>query len=535
MNGADLTQNEFWEQLMRFQTEVAKNDEARANGETPKDESSNRRKPTYIAKAEAEKIKGNEFFVKKDFHKAKQFYTSAIEINPTVSVYYVNRSMTLLKLKDYMAAERDATKGIELDSKSTKGYWRRSNALQNLGRLDEAKRDLNTALKLEPNNKAISADLKKLEATQFEKEHKLVEKKAAEQQKRLIPINVINRAFDIEELKSTTKKKPAKKENVPSPSTSSSIKKDVSTDVASSNSLNNTHTSSIHTSNTPKNSMLTNDKPVNNTPAKTVPTNHTPVKETPVKEVPVIIKRTNNTPVNDILTLSKPASNTPTLAKPKNNAPIEDIPTIIKPTKEAPVFTEPSSAKSNFLDFAVSHDEPKKEPLAGDEPFLFRQSSPKKTPKIEIIDSSAPKEIVKEDVASEPVKALSFKFSVPRTNFEFERDWKTCKARGDDLLYQYFQNIPPSSFSQLFKSSLESKYFEDMIQILSTQYAQKNTPQDIFNVLEGLSGVKRLDMLVMFLSKKQEQDLKALFEKAKLSNVATDKLANIAKKYTIRI
>lgn len=38
MNGADLTQNEFWEQLMRFQTEVAKNDEARANGETPKDE-----------------------------------------------------------------------------------------------------------------------------------------------------------------------------------------------------------------------------------------------------------------------------------------------------------------------------------------------------------------------------------------------------------------------------------------------------------------------------------------------------------------
>lgn len=155
-----------------------------------------------------------------------------------------------------MAAERDATKGIELDSKSTKGYWRRSNALQNLGRLDEVHiLDLNTALKLEPNNKAISADLKKLEATQFEKEQKLVEKKAAEQQKRLIPINVINRAFDIEELKSTTKKKPAKKENVPSPSTSSSIKKDVSTDVASSNSLNNTHTSSIHTSNTPKNSM----------------------------------------------------------------------------------------------------------------------------------------------------------------------------------------------------------------------------------------------------------------------------------------
>ncbi|CAO3701972.1 unnamed protein product [Rhizopus stolonifer] len=122
MNGADLTQNEFWEQLMRFQTEIAKNDEARTNGETLKDEeipiprqltklamdgqspkgldamtqdskqknSPNGRKPAYIAKAEAEKTKGNEFFMKKDFHNAKHFYTSAIEINPTVSVYYVN-------------------------------------------------------------------------------------------------------------------------------------------------------------------------------------------------------------------------------------------------------------------------------------------------------------------------------------------------------------------------------------------------------------------------------------------------------------
>ncbi|CAO3701971.1 unnamed protein product [Rhizopus stolonifer] len=440
-----------------------------------------------------------------------------------------------------MAAERDATRGIELDSKSTKAYWRRSNALQNLGRLDEAKRDLNTALKLEPNNIAISADLKKLEATQLEKEQKLVEKKAAEQQKRLIPINVIDRAFDIEELKkSTTKKKPAKKGNVQSPSTSSFIKKDVSADVANNKS----------TINTPKSSTPTSDKSINNTPAKAVPINHTPAKETPVKEVPakaepvkeapVIIKSASNTPVNDILTPSKPASDTPTLIKPKNNAPIEDIPTIIKPknikpTKETSAFIEPSSTKSNFLEFAASHYEPKKGSLVGKEPLLFRQSSFKKAPKIEIIESSTPKEIVKEYVAPEPVKPLSFKFSVPRTNFEFERDWKTCKARGDDILYQYFQNIPPSSFSQLFKSSLESKYFEDMIQILSIQYAQKNTPQDIFNVLEGLSGVKRLDMLVMFLSKKQEQDLKALFEKAKLSNVAADKLTNVAKKYTIRI
>jgi hypothetical protein len=30
-------------------------------------------------------------------------------------------------------------------------------------------------------------------------------------------------------------------------------------------------------------------------------------------------------------------------------------------------------------------------------------------------------------------------FTCPRTNFEFERDWKTYKGRNDDILYQYFQ------------------------------------------------------------------------------------------------
>jgi tetratricopeptide (TPR) repeat protein len=38
-----------------------------------------------------------------------------------------------------------------------------------------------------------------------------------------------------------------------------------------------------------------------------------------------------------------------------------------------------------------------------------------------------------------PSSTVPLKFSVPKTNFEFERDWKTCKARGIDVLYQYFQ------------------------------------------------------------------------------------------------
>ena len=31
------------------------------------------------------------------------------------------------------------------------------------------------------------------------------------------------------------------------------------------------------------------------------------------------------------------------------------------------------------------------------------------------------------------------KFACPKTNLEFERDWKSCTQRGADVLYEYFQ------------------------------------------------------------------------------------------------
>lgn len=42
-------------------------------------------------------------------------------------------------------------------------------------------------------------------------------------------------------------------------------------------------------------------------------------------------------------------------------------------------------------------------------------------------------------VTSTPKVQPVVNFTCPRTNFEFERDWKTYKGRGDDVLYQYFQ------------------------------------------------------------------------------------------------
>jgi hypothetical protein len=44
---------------------------------------------------------------------------------------------------------------------------------------------------------------------------------------------------------------------------------------------------------------------------------------------------------------------------------------------------------------------------------------------------------------------LPAKFNCPLTNLEFERDWKTYKVRGDDLLYQYFK-VKKSYINHIF-------------------------------------------------------------------------------------
>ncbi|KAG1140648.1 hypothetical protein G6F37_006414 [Rhizopus arrhizus] len=403
-------------------------------------------KPAYIEKAEIEKAKGNEYFAKQDFRNAQLHYTKAIEINPTVSVYYVNRSLTHIKLNNFIEAERDCTKGIELDPKNTKAYWRRSTALQNLGRLNEAKEDLVVALKLEPKNAAITEDLRKV-TLQLDSARKQKEQKKEDDDKstRVIPINIINETFNPESFeKSLDSRKKQSKPSVPSA------------------------------------------KPKNDT----ANSNKKPVKAT--TSISSQLSTTNARTEKEKASLSNKPSITKSVDKTESAEP------------EAKVAAVP---KDKALEPTTETDK----------------------------DSSNKKEANITQVKAVPIITKPFNFSVPRTNFEFERDWKTCKARGNDVLYQYFQSIPPSSFSSLFKSSLESKYFEDMIHILATKYSENKTAEDIFNVLENLSRVRRLDMLVMFLSKKQEEELKSLFDKIKSSNVPAEKLAQVAKIYKIRI
>lgn len=82
--------------------------------------------------AEEMKTKGNEEFNKKSFEAAIEFYTKAIQIQPS-SVYYSNRSQAYNMIGDYHNAIEDARKSRGIDSDNVKAYLREGHALSSLG------------------------------------------------------------------------------------------------------------------------------------------------------------------------------------------------------------------------------------------------------------------------------------------------------------------------------------------------------------------------------------------------------------------
>jgi serine/threonine-protein phosphatase 5 len=97
--------------------------------------------PENIENGERFKSEANEFFKKQNYFAAIKLYTQAIEANPTVAIYYGNRSFAYLKTECFGYALADASKAIELDKTYVKGFYRRAAAHMSLGKFKEALKD----------------------------------------------------------------------------------------------------------------------------------------------------------------------------------------------------------------------------------------------------------------------------------------------------------------------------------------------------------------------------------------------------------
>ncbi|KAH9173573.1 hypothetical protein EDB89DRAFT_2113858 [Lactarius sanguifluus] len=110
--------------------------------------------------AAASKEKGNAAFKAGDYPAAIGHYTAATIADPSDPTYFLNRAAAYLKLSKCEDAERDCSTVLNLsNNKNVKAFFRRAQARVSLQKLGEAHNDLQWALKIEPNNDAVKAEL----------------------------------------------------------------------------------------------------------------------------------------------------------------------------------------------------------------------------------------------------------------------------------------------------------------------------------------------------------------------------------------
>lgn len=103
------------------------------------------------------KDQGNKAIGHKEWAKAVECYTKAIELDDTSAVFYSNRAQAHIKMESFGFAIADASKAIELDPNYVKAYYRR--AISNMAILNtkEALKDFRTVVQKVPGD----ADAKK--------------------------------------------------------------------------------------------------------------------------------------------------------------------------------------------------------------------------------------------------------------------------------------------------------------------------------------------------------------------------------------
>lgn len=134
---------------------------------------------------------------------------------------------------------------------------------------------------------------------------------------------------------------------------------------------------------------------------------------------------------------------------------------------------------------------------------------------------------------------------VPTNYVQFSCCWKTLTA---ESRWKYLSKINPKNLPSIFKESLETDVFSQIIQTLSN-YCQDSSIV-VYEYLLGLTNVKRFSMLVMFMSDSDTKgiifvkilstvinkifflEIQQLFEQIKSNNaLSKEDVNNLIKKY----
>lgn len=116
------------------------------------------------------KARGVEAFKAKDFAKAIEEFSKAIELTPDDHTLYGNTSACYYNLNQFEDALNSANRCIEVNPGWSKGYQRKGMALVSLNKKEEAKEAYSKALELEPGNAQIKEAIDNLDKPSAQEE-----------------------------------------------------------------------------------------------------------------------------------------------------------------------------------------------------------------------------------------------------------------------------------------------------------------------------------------------------------------------------
>ncbi|ETO75856.1 prefoldin, alpha subunit [Phytophthora nicotianae P1976] len=147
-----------WDDMMKRMEDL----EAReAAGEGLEDKTT-KEEESAEAQAAALKAKGNDAFARRRFQAAIQYYSQAIELDPTSHILYGNRAAAYHRLKKYKQALDDSDVAVSLHEPWVKGHYRRACALAALEQFEDAVEAYERAMELCPTDEKLGEKAKQM-------------------------------------------------------------------------------------------------------------------------------------------------------------------------------------------------------------------------------------------------------------------------------------------------------------------------------------------------------------------------------------
>uniref|UniRef100_A0A1A8NTV7 RNA polymerase II-associated protein 3 n=1 Tax=Nothobranchius rachovii TaxID=451742 RepID=A0A1A8NTV7_9TELE len=120
----------------------------------------------------------------------------------------------------------------------------------------------------------------------------------------------------------------------------------------------------------------------------------------------------------------------------------------------------------------------------------------------------------------------------PANSFQLESDLRKIRTQ-PELIYRYLRQIKPAAYSNIFNNSLEPDIMNQILTTLRDFYMKNEAPAMILEILSSLAGVRRFDMVVLFMSTQEKKVLKELFDFLLQTEVDQSSVSALQKKYGV--